>query len=122
MVGKRSRSSYKRKMKGTFSGLQRYKKDDVLNVSNSSTCQTSQTSEGEVDVQNIVGTSRKKMRGDSKNAESAFRIENPQNCQEYRVISLNCLSTAVSSMQHVCGEGKIPFNIFLCFQCTYLLI
>lgn len=114
MVGKRSRSSYKRKKKGTFSGLQRYKKDDVLNVSNSSTCQTSQTGEG--DVQNIVGTSRKKMRGDSKNAESAFRIENPQHCQEYRVISLNCLSTAVSSMQHVCGEGKFPSIFFYVFN------
>jgi hypothetical protein len=86
--------------------------------------QTSQT--GEVDVQNIVGTSRRKMRGDSKNAESEYTIENPQNGQEYWVISLNCVSTAVSSMQHVCGvlvfKGKIPFNIFLCFQCTYLLI
>ena len=89
--------------------------------------QTTSSQIGEVDVQNIVGTSRKKMRGDSKNAESEYTIENPQNCQEYWVISLNCLSTAVSSMQHVCGvlvfKGKIPFNILLiCFQCTYLLI
>jgi hypothetical protein len=75
------------------------KKDEALNVSNHYQVvkyQTSQT--GEVDVQNIVGTSRKKMRGYSKNAESEFTIENPQNCQEYWVISLNCLSTAVSSM------------------------
>ena len=55
--------------------------------------QTSQT--GEVDVQNIVGTSRKKMRGESKNAESEYTIENPQKSQEYWVISLNCVSTAV---------------------------
>jgi hypothetical protein len=114
MVGTSTRSSYKRKRKGTFSGRQRYKKDEALNVSNSSTRQTSQTDE--VDAQNIVGTSRKKMRADSKNAGSEFTIESPQNCQEYRVISLNCLSTAVSSMQHVCGAGKIPFKIFYVFN------
>ncbi|CAB3996691.1 Hypothetical predicted protein [Paramuricea clavata] len=39
------------------------------------TYQTSQT--GEVDGENIVGTSMKKVRGDSKNAESEFTIENP---------------------------------------------
>jgi hypothetical protein len=80
--------------------------------------QTSQT--GEVDVQNIVGTSRRKMRGDSKNAESEYTIENPQNGQEYWVISLNCVSTAVSSMQHVCGywcsKVKFPSIFFYVFN------
>jgi hypothetical protein len=129
MVGKSSRSSYKRNRKGTVSGHQRYKKDEALNVSNSSCSEVSD----DVISNKWSWCSKyrwnlKKENARKQSAESEYTIENPQNCQEYWVIySLNCLSTAVSSMQHVCGvlvfKGKIPFNILLiCFQCTYLLI
>ena len=83
MPGKKSRSSYKRKRKGTFSGRQRYEKDEAVNVS-TTTCEseTSQTVEDEDDVQTAIGTSRKKMRGDGRYTESEFTADDgPGDCQ-----------------------------------------
>jgi hypothetical protein len=75
MVGKSSRSSYKRNRKGTVSGCQRYKKDKALNVSNHYQVvkyQTSQT--GEVDVQNIVGTQERKCEGTVRMQSPSLRL------------------------------------------------
>jgi hypothetical protein len=116
MVGTKARSSYKKGRKRHFSGQPRYKNNEVSHVSDSTSChEMSQRTEDEFDPSGeiIVGTSRKKIRRGSKSMDSEFKVE--QNSQEYRLISLNCLSSAVSNIQHLCGEGILSdiCNIFL---------
>ena len=45
------------------------------------------------------------MKPDSNDMSPQFSIENEEMNEEYRLISLNCLSSAVSSIENVCGEG-----------------
>ena len=106
MVGEKARSSYKRKRKKTFSGRQRQDTDlsASTTTANSDTCETSEDNPSG-SLQNIIGTSRKKMQRESCNVDSEFDLENAEDSQEYRVMSLNCLLSALSNMQHVCGEG-----------------
>ena len=77
MVGEKARSSYKRKRKKTFSGQRR--QDTYLSSStttaNSDTCETSEDNPSG-SSQNIIGTSRKKMRRESSNVDSEFDLEN----------------------------------------------
>jgi hypothetical protein len=72
MVGTSTRSSYKRKRKGTFSGRQRYKKDEALNVSNSSTRQTSQADE--VDAQILLEPQERKCEGTVRMQSQSIRL------------------------------------------------
>ena len=97
MVGEKYRSSYKRKRKGRFTEIQRYANESRSDVEvrnkddDTVTCRMSETVND--NVENVVGTSRKKMRPDSNGMSSQFRIENEEMNEEYRLISLNCLSS-----------------------------
>ena len=124
MTGTKTRSSYKRKRKGKrFSGRQRYEGEnrDLIRDENMSiddpACEPQHTDD-EYDgsnPQNVIGTSRKKMRCESRNDSSDNDSE--ENVHEYRLISLGCLSNVVSNIQHVCGEGKNLSYVFLVINC-----
>ena len=64
MVGEKYRSTYKRKRKGRFTGLQRYANESRSEVKvqnkddDTVTCPMSETVND--DIENVVGTSRKK--------------------------------------------------------------
>lgn len=74
----------------------------ATNTKQSSQTSACQTSDEPDVVQNVVGTSRKKMKRGTSDTDSQVLIENKE---EYRMVNLNCLSTAVSNIEHVCGQG-----------------
>lgn len=76
---------------------------DIATNPTTSTCQTPSTENVGVSSSNVAGTSRKKMRRDNQGPN--YDLESEQHEKEYRLISLENLSTAVSKIHHICVEG-----------------
>lgn len=118
MSGTKSRSSYKRKRKGKkFTGRQRYEGENrdtagYQNMSNDNPTSpnTDSGSFHSSNPNNVSGTSRKKMRCESRNDNRDNH--NGESIHEYILISFDCLSNAVSETQHVCEEGMISSFLF----------
>ena len=123
MVGKKSRSVYRKKRKRTFSGRRKQKEEseetapDVDEIA-ASTPSTSRDENqlSDSDSKETVGSSRKKLNIPlllySSDEEYTFNTEESEG---YRLINVKNLSTAVSKA-HVCekGENFFEISVFLC--------
>ena len=107
MVGKKSRSVYRKKRKRNFSGRRKQKEE------------SEETAPDVDDSKETVGSSRKKLNIPlllySSDEEYTFNTEESEG---YRLINVKNLSTAVSKA-HVCEKGEKFFEIYV-FLCSRL--